>query len=87
MAQHALLHFSDYELAAFDVLMSPSHIFFEPLYLAALLILVRLQLVLLLDEGVTVLAHLIKFITCLLFRLVTLSYRRSFLFVGSLDLG
>ena len=67
--------------------MGPSHIFLEPLYLAALLILVRLQLVLLLDEGVTVLAHLIKFITCLLGLLVTLSYRRSFLLVGSLDFG
>ena len=85
MTEHARLHFSDYELSTFYILMSPSHVFFEPFYLGTLFILERLQLVFLLDESIAGLAHLTQLIICLHDLLVTLRYRRSFLFVRSLD--
>ena len=50
--KHACLHFCDYELATFDVLMSPSHIFFKPFYLGTLSILERLKLVFLLNQRI-----------------------------------
>ena len=50
--KHACLHFCDYELTTFDVLVSPSHIFFKSFYLGSLSILERLKLVFLLNQRI-----------------------------------
>ena len=85
--KHASLHFGNYELSTFNILMSPSDVFFELFYFGTLFILERLKLVSLLDESIAGRAHLIKFVICLYDLLITLRYGCSFLIVGSPDLS
>lgn len=87
MAQHALTHLLDDHFAALYVVLGPLQVYFESFDLSFLLVLERFHLVFLLDESISVLAHIVQLSLGLTQLLVSLSDRRGLLLFGLLDLS
>ena len=87
MAQHALTHLLNYHFAALYVVLRPLQICFKSFDLSFLLVLERFHLVFLLDESVSIFAHIIQLCLRLAELLVTLSDRCDLFLFGLLDLG
>lgn len=72
MTKHTLAHLIDDQLATIDIFFGPSELVLEPLDLALLLVLVRLELVLLLDERIACLSNLIQLTASTRYLLISL---------------
>ena len=86
MAEHILAQLINDQLAAFNVLLRSFQFSLQSINLIPLIVLERLKLIFLLDEGVPSLSDFIKLATCLRDVLIAFGLRLDKLFLPSLDL-
>ena len=86
VVKHAFAHLLDYQFAALNVLLSPSHFGFQPFYLALLDVLKRFHFVFLLNQRIPSLTDLAELMIGLLYLFVAGSQFFKFLLLGALGL-
>ena len=86
MAEHILAQLINDQLAAFNVLLRSFQFSLQSINLIPLIVLERLKLIFLLDEGVPSLSDFIKLAACLRDVLIAFGLRLGKLFLPGLDL-